>query len=302
MKRSAMKIRKYDTFIMGHISIDENIYQEETVKETGGAVVYSSCSSYAIGHKTGILTKLSFKDRKRLEIFSIPKENIIVLDSKNTTSIRNIYHTEDRERRTCTALSIADPFKISDIPDNIDSRIFHFAGLISGEFDNEMIKFLGNRGKIALDVQGFLRAVGKSNEMIFKDWREKKEYLPCIDYLKTDAAEAEIMTGTSERKKAAEILFSWGAKEIIITHNEEVLLYDGKKHYTCPLKPRNLSGRSGRGDTCFSAYITERLNKNIKDALLFASALVSLKMERPGPFKGTRDEVEDYIKKFYKSS
>src|SRR5665648_107976 len=297
-----MKIRKYDTFIMGHISIDENIYQEETVKETGGAVVYSSCSSYAIGHKTGILTKLSFKDRKRLEIFSIPKEDIIVLDSKNTTSIRNIYHTEDRERRTCTALSIADPFKISDIPDNIDSRIFHFAGLISGEFDNEMIKFLGNRGKIALDVQGFLRAVGKSNEMIFKDWKEKKEYLPCIDYLKTDAAEAEIMTGTSERKKAAEILFSWGAKEIIITHNEEVLLYDGKKHYTCPLKPRNLSGRSGRGDTCFSAYITERLNKDIKDALLFASALVSLKMERPGPFKRTRDEVEDYIKKFYKSS
>jgi len=287
---------------MGHISIDENIYQEETVKETGGAVVYSSCSSYAIGHKTGILTKLSFKDRKRLEIFSIPKEDIIVLDSKNTTSIRNIYHTEDRERRTCTALSIADPFEISDIPDNIDSRIFHFAGLISGEFDNEMIKFLRNRGKIALDVQGFLRAVGKSNEMIFKDWREKKDYLPCIDYLKTDAAEAEIMTGTSERKKAAEVLFSWGAKEIIITHNEEVLLYDGKKHYTCPLKPRNLSGRSGRGDTCFSAYITERLNKNIKDALLFASALVSLKMERPGPFKGTRDEVEDYIKKFYKSS
>ena len=297
-----MKIRKYDTFIMGHISIDENIYQEETVKETGGAVVYSSCSSYAIGHKTGILTKLSFKDRKRLEIFSIPKEDIIVLDSKNTTSIRNIYHTEDRERRTCTALSIADPFKISDIPDNIDSRIFHFAGLISGEFDNEMIKFLGNRGKIALDVQGFLRAVGKSNEMIFKDWKEKKEYLPCIDYLKTDAAEAEIMTGISERKKAAEILFNWGAKEIIITHNEEVLLYDGKKHYTCPLKPRNLSGRSGRGDTCFSAYITERLNKDIEDALLFASALVSLKMERPGPFKRTRDEVEDYIKKFYKSS
>ena len=287
---------------MGHISKDENIFQGKTVNETGGAVVYSSCSSYAIGHKTGILTKLSFKDRKRLEIFSIPKEDIIVLDSKNTTSIRNIYHTEDRERRTCTALSIADPFEISDIPDNIDSRIFHFAGLISGEFDNEMIKFLRNRGKIALDVQGFLRAVGKSNEMIFKDWREKKDYLPCIDYLKTDAAEAEIMTGTSERKKAAEILFSWGAKEIIITHSEEVLLYDGKKHYTCPLKPRNLSGRSGRGDTCFSAYITERLNKNIKDALLFASALVSLKMERPGPFKGTRDEVEDYIKKLYKSS
>ena len=292
-------MKSYDTFIMGHISKDENIFQGKTVNETGGAVVYSSCSSYAIGHKTGILTKLSFKDGKYLEIFPILKENIITLDSKNTTSIRNVYHSADRERRTCTALSVADPFTIDDIPDNIDSRIFHFAGLISGEFNNEMIKFLHNRGKIALDVQGFLRTVGENKEMIFKDWKEKKEYLPYIDYLKTDAAEAEIMTGTKDRKKAAEMLFGWGAKEIMVTHNKEVLIYNGKKDYTCPLKPRNLSGRTGRGDTCFSAYITERLDKDIESTLLFASALVSLKMEKPGPFTGTRDEVEDYIKKFY---
>ena len=292
-------MKNYNTFVMGHISKDENIFQGKTVNETGGAVVYSSCSSYAIGYNIGILTKLSFRDKKHLEIFSIPKENIIAFDSKNTTSIRNIYHSADRERRTCIALSVADPFTIDDIPDNIDSRIYHFAGLISGEFGSEMIKFLHDRGKIALDVQGFLRTVGKNKEMVFKDWQEKMEYLPYIDYLKTDAAEAEIMTGTNERKKAAEMLFKWGAKEIMITHNKEVLIYNGKKRYICPLKPRNLSGRTGRGDTCFNAYITERLNKDIEDALLFASALVSLKMESPGPFKGTRDDVRDYIKKFY---
>ena len=292
-------MKNYDTFIMGHISIDENIYQGETVKEIGGAVFYSSCASYAIGHKTGTLTKLSFQDKDCLEAFTIPEEDIFVLGSKNTTSIRNIYHSADRERRTCTALSVADPFTIDDIPDNIDSQIYHFAGLISGEFDSEMIKFIHNKGKVALDVQGFLRNVRKNKEMVFKDWEEKKEYLPYIDYLKTDAAEAEIMTGTKDRKKAAEMLFGWGAKEIMITHNKEVLIYNGEKYYTCPLKPRNLSGRTGRGDTCFSAYITERLDKGIKEALLFATALVSLKMEKPGPFKGTRDDVKNYIKKYY---
>ncbi|MFH1939354.1 MAG: PfkB family carbohydrate kinase, partial [bacterium] len=199
----------------------------------------------------------------------------------------------------CIALSVAEPFTIEDIPNNIDSRIYHFAGLISGEFDNKMIKFLHNKGKIALDVQGFLRTVGKNKEMVFKDWKEKKEYLPYIDYLKTDVAEAEIMTGTKDRKKAAEMLFDWGAKEIMITYGKEVMIYNGKKYYTYPLKPQNLSGRTGRGDTCFSTYITERLDKDIEDALLFASALVSLKMERPGPFKGNRDEVEEYIKKYY---
>lgn len=292
-------MKNYDTFIMGHISIDENIYQGEAVKEIGGAVFYSSCASHAIGHKIGILTKLSRRDRKYLEAFSISKEDITALDSRNTTSIRNIYHSADRERRTCTALSVADSFTIEDMPNNVDSQIYHFAGLILGEFNNEMIKYLHNKGKVALDVQGFLRTVGENKEMVFKDWKKKKEYLPYIDYLKTDAAEAEIMTGTKDRKKAAEMLFGWGAKEIMITHNKEVLIYNGKKHYTCPLKPRNLSGRTGRGDTCFSAYITERLDKGIKEALLFATALVSLKMESPGPFKGTRDEVEDYIKKFY---
>jgi sugar/nucleoside kinase (ribokinase family) len=294
-----MKIKKYDTFIMGHISIDENIYQGEAVKEMGGAVFYSSCASYAIGHKTGILTKLSFQDKDCSEAFTIPEEDIFALGSQNTTSIRNVYLSADRERRTCTALSIADSFTIKDIPNNIDSRIYHFAGLISGEFDSEMIKFLHNKGKVALDVQGFLRNVGKNKEMFFKDWEEKKKYLPFIDYLKTDAAEAEIITGTKDRKKAAEMLFGWGVKEIMITHNKEVIIYNGKKHYTCPLKPKNLSGRTGRGDTCFSAYITERSNKEIEEALLFATALVSLKMERPGPFRGTRDEVEDYIKRYY---
>ena len=292
-------MKRYDSFIMGHISIDENIYQGEAVKEIGGAVFYSSCASYAIGRKIGILTKLSRRDRKYLETFNIPPEDITALDSKNTTSIRNIYYTADRERRTCTALSIANPFIIDDIPDNINSQIYHFAGLISGEFNNEMIKSLHDKGKIALDVQGFLRTVTENKEMVFIDWDKKKEYLPYIDYLKTDAAEAEIMTGTKDRKEAAKMLFEWGAKEIMITHNKEVLIYNGKKHYTCPLKPRNLSGRTGRGDTCFSAYLTERLDKDIESALLFASALVSLKMERPGPFKGIRDDVEGYIKKFY---
>ncbi|HDP36761.1 MAG TPA: ribokinase [Candidatus Atribacteria bacterium] len=294
-----MKMKNYDTFIMGHISIDENIYQGEVVKEIGGAVVHSSCTSYAIGHKTGILTKLSFQDKNCLKALTIPEEDVFALGSESITSIRNIYHSEDRERRTCTALSVAEPFTIDDIPENIDSQIYHFAGLISGEFDNKMIKFLHNKGKVALDVQGFLRTVGKNKEMVFRDWEEKKEYLPFIDYLKADAAEAEIMTGTKDRRIAAKMLFEWGAKEVMITYNKEVLIYDGRKYYTCPLKPRNLSGRSGRGDTCFSAYITERLNQNIEDALFFASALVSLKMERSGPFNGTRNEVEDYIKKYY---
>jgi len=46
-------MKRYNNFVMGHISIDENIYQGEAVKEIGGAVFYSSCASHAIGHNCG---------------------------------------------------------------------------------------------------------------------------------------------------------------------------------------------------------------------------------------------------------
>ena len=109
----------------------------------------------------------------------------------------------------------------------------------------------------------------------------------------------EILTGLTDRAEAAKVLYGWGAKEILITHNTEVLVYDGHEIYTCPIKARNLSGRTGRGDTTFAGYIAERQRGSVEEALNFCTALVSLKMETPGPFKGTREDVLAYMKEFY---
>ena len=49
----------------------------------------------------------------------------------------------------------------------------------------------------------------------------------------------------------------------------------------------------------FAGYINERLTADIPTALRFATALVSLKMETPGPFTGTRADVDAYLKEFY---
>jgi sugar/nucleoside kinase (ribokinase family) len=293
-----MESKIFDTFIIGHISKDEIIYEGLKTENIGGAVVYSSYAAGAGENKVGILTKVSQKDLSLMDTFNIDRDDIYLVISNETTSIRNVYLSADRERRICTALSIADQFVINEIP-KIQSKIYHFAGLIAGDFDSSMIRDLSKRGKIALDVQGFLRNA-EDGQMVFRDWIDKKEYLPYINFLKTDAAEAEIMTGYSSRKDAAKMLYELGAKEIMITHNAEVIIYDGKEFYTQPLKPRNLSGRTGRGDTCFSAYITERLHKGIKESLLYAAALVSLKMETPGPFKGDRKDVESYIDEFFR--
>ena len=290
----------FRSLIIGHATIDRNTdHLGNTVEIVGGAVVYSSASAYALGHNVLALTRLAEKDIKRLDNFTIPKENIINIISQKSTDMVNIYFTEDKERRKCSCTSRGDAFTKEDIKP-YDADIFHFAGLIYGDFDIEMIKYASTKGKVAVDVQGFLRHANADGSMYFKDWKDKKEILPYITYLKTDAAEAEILTGTSDRKAAAEILYSWGAKEVMITHNTEVLVYDGDDVYTCPIKSRNLSGRTGRGDTTFAAYINERQISSIESSLLYATATVSLKMETPGPFKGSRADVDNYINTFYK--
>jgi len=186
----------------------------------------------------------------------------------------------------------------ADLPDRA-ARVVHIAGLMRGDVDESVIEAAAERSDVALDVQGFLRCGRSDGSMEFEDWPRKRALLPLIRYLKTDAAEAEILTGTADRRAAAAMLYQWGSREIMITHNTEALIYDGENYYAEPLRPRNLSGRSGRGDTCFASYITERLTRGIPEALRTAAALVSLKMEAPGPFAGTRGDVEEYIREFY---
>ncbi len=295
-------MKHYESVIIGHITKDFNIDHEDNLVEIcGGAVLFSSASAYASGHKVAAVTKINKSDSDRLEQFTLPKEDVYAVECEKSSTMRNKYFTADKERRDSTCLSVGTPFETKDIPEDIESDIYHFAGLVYGDFPNEMIKECAEKGAVAVDVQACLRHVDKeSGKMYFEDWADKKEMLPFITYLKTDAAEAEILTGTSDREEAAKILYSWGAKEILITHNSEVLVYDGKEIYTCPIKARNLSGRTGRGDTTFAAYITERLTKDIPESLLYATATVSLKMETPGAFRGTRKDVEEYIEEFYR--
>lgn len=153
---------------------------------------------------------------------------------------------------------------------------------------------------VSADAQGFLRH-NDGGKLVFHDWADKRKYLPYLDFIKTDAAEAEILTGLKDREAAAKQLFAWGSREVMVSHNTEMLVYDGKKTYTCPVKARNLSGRTGRGDTTFGSYLAMRMaGADVADALLYATACVSLKMETPGPFSGTKEDVRAYIGQFYK--
>lgn len=293
-------MKSYDLMIIGPATRDLNIdYTGAEDRSIGGAVTFCTPAARSANPAVFAAVKIAPADTDIIRAFRMDPEDIALLPSEKTTLMRNEYFTPDRERRNSSCPAQSDPILPEEVPD-VPCKLYHLAGLLYGDFPNELIEYLHGRGMVSADAQGFLRH-NENGTMRFHDWRDKLKYLPYMDFLKTDAAEAEILTGTDDRIAAAKQLYDWGAKEIVISHNTEMLAYNGKEFCTCPVKARNLSGRTGRGDTTFGAYLAMRMaGAGMKDALLYATACVSLKMETPGIFTGTKADVEKYIAEFYK--
>ncbi|MBF9016540.1 MULTISPECIES: PfkB family carbohydrate kinase [unclassified Oceanispirochaeta] len=280
---------KYDITMVGHISKDIMIYKEDENRFTGGPVIYSSIAAARTGKKIRVITKAAAEDDQALNIMRDQKVDVTRMDSKATTSIENIYFTADKERRQVTLLSQADFFEVKDFP-STESRIFHLAGLFKNEIPDDFIPYFAEKGDVAVDAQGLLRC-NEEGELNFRNWDQAEKLMPLISYMKTDAAEAEIMTGLKDREEAAKKLAALGAREVMVTHNNEVLVLVDGEFYRAPYNPANLSGRTGRGDTTFAAYMAKRLDADPREAVYYAAALCSIKMESPGPFSKTEKDV-----------
>lgn len=282
---------KFDIMIIGHVSKDIMIdYKGVKTTLTGGAVVQSSMAAIGAGVSVQVVTKISDEDKALIDPLRETGINWLALPSTNTTSLKNIYFTEDKEKRDVTLVSQADPFSLADIPED-KPGVYQLAGLFGGEIPDTLITPLSLCSEVALDAQGVLRCIGSDGDLVFLDWPRKRELLSQVSYFKTDAAEAKILTGEDDREKAAQILQSWGAREVMLTHNSEVLLCSDGKIFRAPFTNKNFSGRTGRGDSTFASYLAWRRTHGIEESLRFSAALCSIKMESPGPFTGTVAEV-----------
>jgi sugar/nucleoside kinase (ribokinase family) len=142
-----------------------------------------------------------------------------------------------------------------------------------------------------MDVQGFVR-VPEGTELVFRQWPDMREGLAHITYLKVDKAEAELLTGETDLTRAARTLAALGPREIVLTQSSGVTVYADGRIYQAPFTPRNLTGRTGRGDTCFGTYVAKRLSVSAEEACRWAGAVTTLKQERPGPWRGSPADVE----------
>ena len=290
-----------DIVILGHIAKDIIEIDGKSIQAIGGPVYYGGIAGSHMGLKIIVITRLKKDDNAILQKFNKYGIKYFATNSNETSGLRNIYNSENLERRICKPLGFAGLFTMEEIPD-VQTRFFVLGPIIAGEIDMNLLEFLFKKypDKICLDIQGFVRTRNK-DDIIFSPLSEndKRTILSKVRILKIDETEAEFLTNKKNIKEAAEDLINYGSKEILITHNKGISVFSKDFSISFPWKYREIKGRTGRGDTAFISYIGSRITKNLNDSLKFAAAMTSIKLESPGPFTLTLNQVENLIKNEY---
>lgn len=285
-----------DICCIGHITHDKIITPKFEADMPGGSAYYFAKALSNFDKKTFRLITSVGEDN--LNVIEELKQNgidVTLIPSKNSVYFVNKY-ADNMADRTQRVLAKADPFTVEKIKD-VKAKIFHLGTLLDDDFPIEVLKYLSQRGIVAVDIQGYLREV-KGEKVHNVDFKTKKEALPFIHILKANEMEMEVLTGESDPYKAALILSEWGCNEVLLTLGEKgSLIYAEGSFFEIPaFRPDEVVDTTGCGDTYMAGYLYMR-NKgaSYKEAGTFAAAMCTLKLQKKGPFIGSLEDVNAII-------
>jgi sugar/nucleoside kinase (ribokinase family) len=291
-----MKI--YDLLCIGNYTKDTIVSPSGTRYVDGGAINYAAHAANKLGLSVAVVTRLAHEDKRVIDKFNGNGIDCYPTYTPASTTMKLEYPTNDPDFRYLSVASTAGSITSMDV-ENIATRAAVIGSSLRGEVGLDVIRFLRmNNVFLAADMQGFVRVL-RGQSLVYEPWEEMEETVANLDVLKSDAVEAEFLTGETDIFKAAQIFSRMGAKEIVLTHKDGLLLYAGGEFHSIGFYPENLDGRSGRGDTCIGAYMAMRLSMEPYEAGIWAAAVTSLKMERLGPFDRSIGEIEELLRSKY---
>lgn len=288
-----------DICCIGHITKDKIVTPNRTVYMAGGTSFYFS---YAINQLPkdvtfSLVTAMDPTEKEPVEKMLKAGIDVSMNASRNTVFFENIYGENQNERKQ-RVLAKADPFTIQQL-EHVDAKVFHLGSLLADDFPTEVVEYLSRKGRVSIDVQGYLREV--RDEKVYPiDWKEKLKVLKHTYYLKVNETEMATITGLKDAHEAAKLIHAWGVTEVIITLGSEgSLVYVDDKFYEIPAyPPHEVVDATGCGDTYSAGYLYKRLQgATPTEAGKFAAAMCTIKLEHNGPFNRSIEDVEKIIKK-----
>ncbi|MBQ3632619.1 MAG: ribokinase [Prevotella sp.] len=287
---------KKDILCIGHITHDRIITPStpQGVDCAGGTAYYVA---WALNHlpkdiSYGIVTAVG--DDLKHEIEKLQAAGVSIQDLGSPTSVffENSYGRNMNNRRQ-KVMSKAAPFTIEQLSD-VEADVFHLGTLLVDDFAPEVVEYLAQKGRVCLDVQGYLRKVC-NNRVYAVDWTDKLRVLKHTDILKVNEYEIDVLTdGERDLQRGARLISSWGVREVLVTLGSYgSLIYDGNRFYEIPsYSPRQVVDATGCGDTYAAGYLYARAQgADCEEAGRFAAAMCTLKLEHTGPFDSTIDDV-----------
>jgi len=285
----------FDICCVGHITLDKVVTPQTTAYMAGGTSYYFSKAIRQMEVNYGLVTAVGESEMPVVEALQAEGIAVDATVSAHSVYFENTYSI-DQDHRTQRVLQQADPFTIEQLQ-NVEAKIFHLGPLLANDMPTELLIYLAGKGRLSLDVQGYLRQVSNF-EVQPANWPSKEEVLPLLQYLKANEHELEVLTGCTNQHEGAKVLANWGVKEVLITLGSKgSIIYADGKYYTIPAyKPTQITDATGCGDTYMAGYLYKRIKgEDIETAGNFAAAMAGLKIGLAGPFTGTEDDVLSFL-------
>jgi sugar/nucleoside kinase (ribokinase family) len=291
-------MKTYDVLYIGNYTRDTIISPAGRRIVDGGAVNYAAHAAARLGKRVAVVTRLAKEDEHVVDTLKTSGIDCYVTYTLTSTLLKLEYPTSDPDVRTLSVMSVAGSITPAEV-ENLDAQAAVIGSSLRGEVGRDLIQRLKDKGlRVAADMQGFVRVL-RGTRLIYEPWEEMRSTLRLVDVVKSDAVEAEFLTGEADLYKAAEFYAEMGPREIVLTHKDGLLIYADGDFHEMSFYPARLEGRSGRGDTCLGAYVAMRLSMPPRESGIWAAAVTSLKMENAGPFHRSFGEVQQFVRDRY---
>ncbi|HZY38969.1 MAG TPA: PfkB family carbohydrate kinase [Mucilaginibacter sp.] len=281
----------YSICCIGHITSDKIVTPQAVNYLPGGTAYYFSCALSRLDVGYLLVTSLAPAEMHYVEALRAKGIGVRVQPGRHTVFFENIYG-DNPDDRSQNVLQTSDPFTMDQLHD-VDAQIFHLGPLLADDISPDLIQTLSTKGRISLDVQGYLRRV--VNQKVYPaDWPQKQQALQHFEILKADVAELQALTGCSTVAEGARLVAEWGVKEVVVTNaSKGSVIYSGGVFYDIPAYPPPvIADATGCGDTYMAGYLYRRSKGDaIQQAGEFAAAMAGLKTAKNGAFEGTEADV-----------
>ncbi len=290
---------KLDSVVVGHVTVDVNVFPHGVVENVlGGAPTYSGFALTSLGDEVGIVSRIGedFPEYfpPLFSKFGLNTEGILIT-SGGTTKFENKYTEEDERKQVCKEVS--GSITPDDIPQAyLDTDSFYVSPVMN-EVSPETVSMVSEGGGLVmLDPQGIFRKLKDSGEIGLEKPDDLEDYLSNVDIIKIGKEELKVFD--ESREEVLENLLDMGPEVAILTLGEkgcEVLSDDEVSEVDgIDVKAEDLTGA---GDVFGAAFLYKyRISQDSIRSARFANAAAGLKIEYKGPTGfPSEEEVEEVI-------